>query len=203
MSTHIARIESAIRSHILDNEEDFLGSVGGVSDLSRRTEEFRNGVRELRRSFMRVRREVSEPHEAVRLRTQQLKNLHSATRLLKRALRFLAALRRLRAQEDALGLDPSGGVGGGGGGVGGGRGGADLRELAKAAQSLQVGRVATACTVAACWEVVDIYIFCVFYWVASILVCWAATQEDSAQISAKLHGVVDRGCCNHLVLFCV
>ncbi|CAN0522578.1 unnamed protein product, partial [Ectocarpus sp. 12 AP-2014] len=40
MSSHIARIEAAIRSHILDNEEDFLGSVGGVSELSRRTEEF-------------------------------------------------------------------------------------------------------------------------------------------------------------------
>lgn len=138
MSSHIARIEAAIRAHILDNEEDFLGSVGGVSELSRRTEEFRNGVRELRRSFMRVRREVAEPHEAVRLRTQQLKNLHSATRLLKRALRFLAALRRLKGQEEALGLDASGGGVGGGGGVGAGRGGADLRELAKAAQSLQV-----------------------------------------------------------------
>ena len=55
MSSHIARIESAIRAHILDNEEDFLGSVGGVSELSRRTEEFRDGVRELRRSFARVR----------------------------------------------------------------------------------------------------------------------------------------------------
>lgn len=54
MSSHIARIESAIRAHILDNEEDFLGSVGGVSELSRRTEEFRDGVRELRRSFARV-----------------------------------------------------------------------------------------------------------------------------------------------------
>lgn len=132
MSSHIARIEAAIRAHILDNEEDFLGSVGGVSELSRRTEEFRNGVRELRRSFMRVRREVSEPHEAVRLRTQQLKNLHAATRLLKRALRFLAALRRLKGQEEALGLGASGGGGGRTGGV------ADLRELAKAAQSLQV-----------------------------------------------------------------
>ncbi|CAM9578142.1 unnamed protein product, partial [Ectocarpus sp. 12 AP-2014] len=40
MSSHIARIEAAIRTHILDNEEDFLGSVGGVSELSRRTEEF-------------------------------------------------------------------------------------------------------------------------------------------------------------------
>lgn len=55
MSSHIARIESAIRAHILDNEEHFLGSVGGVSELSRRTEEFRDGVRELRRSFARVR----------------------------------------------------------------------------------------------------------------------------------------------------
>ncbi|CAM9928466.1 unnamed protein product [Laminaria digitata] len=148
MSSHIARIESAIRAHILDNEDDFLGSVGGVSELSRRTEEFRNGVRELRRSFMRVRREVSEPYEAVRLRTQQLKNLHSATRLLKRALRFLAALRRLRGQDEALGLGAGGGGSGGGGGGGGaaeaaaaaaaGRGGgADLRELSKAAQSLQ------------------------------------------------------------------
>ena len=135
MSAHIARIEAAIRAHILDNEEDFLGSVGGVSELSRRTEEFRSGIRELRRSFMRLRREVSEPHEAVRLRTQQLKNLHAATRLLKRALRFLTALRRLRAQEEALGLDPRGGTKGGGTS---GKGGADLRELAKAAQSLQV-----------------------------------------------------------------
>lgn len=135
MSSHIARIEAAIRTHILDNEEDFLGSVGGVTELSRRTEEFRNGVRELRRSFMRVRREVSEPHEAVRLRTQQLKNLHSATRLLKRTLRVLAALRRLRGQEDALGLDSTGmpKSGAAASGVG------DLRELAKAAQSLQVG----------------------------------------------------------------
>ncbi|CAN0456636.1 unnamed protein product, partial [Ectocarpus sp. 8 AP-2014] len=105
MSSHIARIEAAIRSHILDKEEDFLGSVGGVSELSRRTEEFRDGVRELRRSFARVQREVSEPHEAVRVRTQQLKNLHDATRLLKRALRFLSALRRLRGQEDVLGLE--------------------------------------------------------------------------------------------------
>eukprot|EP00752_Nemacystus_decipiens_P008545 g7632.t1 len=138
MSSHIARIESAIRAHILDNEEDFLGSVGGVSELSRRTEEFRDGVRELRRSFARVRREVSEPHEAVRLRTQQLKNLHAATRLLKRALRFLAALRRLRAQEEVLGLDAAAlAAGGGGGGAGKGGGVADLRELAKAAQSLQ------------------------------------------------------------------
>ena len=149
MSSHITRIESAIRAHILDNEDDFLGSVGGVSELSRRTEEFRNGVRELRRSFMRVRREVSEPYEAVRLRTQQLKNLHSATRLLKRALRFLAALRRLRGQDEALGLGASGADGGAGGGGGaaeaagvaaaaGRGGGADLRELSKAAQSLQV-----------------------------------------------------------------
>ncbi|CAM9423221.1 unnamed protein product [Ectocarpus sp. 4 AP-2014] len=151
MSSHIARIEAAIRSHILDNEEDFLGSVGGVSELSRRTEEFRDGVRELRRSFARVQREVSEPHEAVRVRTQQLKNLHDATRLLKRALRFLSALRRLRGQEDVLGLEAAAaaavtGSAAGGGGVGaaGGRsaggaggGGADLRELAKAAQSLQ------------------------------------------------------------------
>lgn len=135
MSSHIARIEAAIRTHILDNEEDFLGSVGGVTELSRRTEEFRNGVRELRRSFMRVKREVSEPHEAVRLRTQQLKNLHAATRLLKRTLRVLAALRRLRGQEDALGLDPTGMPKAGAGASGAG----DLRELAKAAQSLQVG----------------------------------------------------------------
>lgn len=134
MSAHIARIESAIRSHILDNEEDFLGSVGGVSELSRRTDEFRNGVRELRRSFSRVRREVSEPHEAIRVRTQQLNNLHSATRLLKRALRVLAALRRLRRQEEALGLDENGlsSTSSGGGGM------TDLTELAKAAQSLQV-----------------------------------------------------------------
>ncbi|CAM9980618.1 unnamed protein product [Ectocarpus sp. 6 AP-2014] len=151
MSSHIARIEAAIRSHILDNEEDFLGSVGGVSELSRRTEEFRDGVRELRRSFARVQREVSEPHEAVRVRTQQLKNLHDATRLLKRALRFLSALRRLRGQEDVLGLEAAaaaaavgGAAGGGGVGAAGGRsaggaggGAADLRELAKAAQSLQ------------------------------------------------------------------
>ncbi|CAM9898112.1 unnamed protein product [Scytosiphon promiscuus] len=115
MSSHIARIELAIQQHILDNEEDFLGSVGGVTELSRRTDEFRDGVRELRRSFARVQREVSEPHEAIRLRTQQLKNLHAATRLLKRALRFLAALRRLRAQENALGLDPALLTGGGGG----------------------------------------------------------------------------------------
>ena len=86
---------------------------------------------------------MSEPHEAVRLRTQQLKNLHAATRLLKRALRFLSALRRLRAQEEILGLDAAtlgagGGGGGGGGGPGKGAGVADLRELAKAAQSLQV-----------------------------------------------------------------
>lgn len=54
MSSHIARIEAAIRAHILENEEDFLGSVGGVTELSRRTEEFRDGVRELRRSFARV-----------------------------------------------------------------------------------------------------------------------------------------------------
>lgn len=133
MSAHISRVDAAIRAHILDNEEDFLGSVGGVSELSRRTEEFRSGVRDLRRSFMRLRREVSEPHEAVRLRTQQLKNLHAATRLLKRVLRFLAALRRLRAEEEILGLSPGGGASGGAG-----RGAADLRELAKAAQSLQV-----------------------------------------------------------------
>lgn len=100
----------------------------------------------IHRPFVQVRREVSEPHEAVRLRTQQLKNLHAATRLLKRALRFLSALRRLRSQEGALGLNSaalaagtgSGGGGGGGGAAGKGGGVADLRELAKAAQSLQV-----------------------------------------------------------------
>lgn len=87
----------------------------------------------------KVRREVSEPHEAIRLRTQQLKNLHAATRLLKRALRFLSALRRLRGQEEALGLDAAALAAAGGGGIGSGGGGlADLRELAKAAQSLQV-----------------------------------------------------------------
>lgn len=65
MSSHIARIESAIRAHILDNEEDFLGSVGGVSELSRRTEEFRDGVRELRRSFARVSMPSSTAHSTI------------------------------------------------------------------------------------------------------------------------------------------
>lgn len=88
-----------------------------------------------------MQREVSEPHEAIRLRTQQLKNLHAATRLLKRALRFLAALRRLKAQESTLGLDTATVANGGVTGGASGRGGsavADLGELAKAAQSLQV-----------------------------------------------------------------
>lgn len=102
-----------------------------------------------------MQREVSEPHEAIRLRTQQLKNLHAATRLLKRALRFLAALRRLRAQEGALGLDAAAAVSGSGAAGAAGRGGsavADLGELAKAAQSLQVlsSRVRDACFLVLC-----------------------------------------------------
>ncbi|CAN0322998.1 unnamed protein product, partial [Discosporangium mesarthrocarpum] len=58
MSTHISRIDAAIRSHILDNEESFLGGVGSVSDLARRTEAFHMGVRNLRRSLSRIKREV-------------------------------------------------------------------------------------------------------------------------------------------------
>jgi len=135
ITTNVGQIDAAIQGHITTHRDKLLGNVSGIRELQGDCAALSVAVQEVKRSVQRISRELREPFEGIRARTEQLSRVHAGSLLLKRVLRVQMTVRKLRALEPTLGLVVLGQV------EAGTASAADLevvdlRELAKAAQNL-------------------------------------------------------------------
>jgi hypothetical protein len=105
MSTYVGQIDGAIQAHISENRDQLLTGVGGIHELQADCEALTEAVGEVKKSVQRISRELGEPFNMIKTRTEQLKRVHEGSLLLKKVLKVQMTTRKLKALEPCLGLD--------------------------------------------------------------------------------------------------
>lgn len=105
MSAYVGQIDGAIQGHITENRSQLLSGVGGIHELQADCEALTEAVGEVKKSVQRISRELGEPFNIIKLRTEQLKRVHTGSLLLKKVLKVQMTTRKLKALEPCLGLD--------------------------------------------------------------------------------------------------
>ena len=98
INLQIGRVQKSLHSHVTDNQDFLMQRLSNVSLLFSDIKQVRAGISLLQTSTSRIRREVLDPLDDMRVQSNRLARVQQASMLLRRAARVLNLIKALRVE---------------------------------------------------------------------------------------------------------